>query len=86
MEKLTKDESRYREELLLSRRVLKEEMGRAIRAITPAEKKELVNTWKETYKPELVRELLRVAKDKEARYRIANWNLGNFENNRRKTK
>jgi hypothetical protein len=35
------------------------------------------------YKPELARELLRVAKNPEARYRIANWNLDNFEGERR---
>jgi hypothetical protein len=33
-----------------------------------------------------VDELLRVAKDKEARLRIANWNLDNFETTRRQTK
>jgi hypothetical protein len=31
-----------------------------------------------------VDELLRVAKDKEARLRIANWNLDNFDGERRK--
>jgi len=30
--------------------------------------------------------LLAVAKDYEARYRIANWNLEGFDNERRKTK
>jgi hypothetical protein len=34
------------------------------------------------YKPEIVAELLRVAKDREARYRIANWNLEQFDSER----
>ena len=76
-------QDKYKEELLLSRRILKNEMNRAIKAIKPAEKIELVRVWKEVYRPEIVDELLRVAKDKEARLRIANWNLDNFENTRR---
>jgi len=84
MENSTQD--KYKEELLLSRRILKNEMNRALKAIKPAEKIELVKLWKEVYRPEIVDELLRVAKDKEARLRIANWNLDNFENTRRQTK
>jgi len=79
-------QDKYKEELLLSRRILKNEMNRAIKAIKPAEKIELVRGWREVYRPEIVDELLRVAKDKEARIRIANWNLDNFENTRRQTK
>lgn len=75
-------QDKYKEELLLSRRILKNEMNRAIKAIKPAEKVELVRVWKEVYKPEIVDELLRVARDKEARLRIANWNLDNFEGER----
>jgi hypothetical protein len=58
-------------------------MNRAIKAIKPAEKIALVKMWREVYRPEIVDELLRVARDKEARLRIANWNLDNFENTRR---
>jgi hypothetical protein len=83
-ESVTQD--KYKEELLLSRRILKNEMNRAIKAIKPAEKIELVKLWREIYRPEIVDELLRVAKDKEARLRIANWNLDNFETTRRQTK
>jgi hypothetical protein len=72
-------QDKYKEELLLSRRILKNEMNRAIKAIKPAEKIELVKLWREIYRPEIVDELLRVAKDKEARLRIANWNLDNFD-------
>jgi hypothetical protein len=82
MENSTQD--KYKEELLLSRRILKNEMNRAIKAIKPAEKIELVRVWREVYRPEIVDELLRVAKDKEARLRIANWNLDNFDGERRK--
>jgi hypothetical protein len=80
-ESVTQD--KYKEELLLSRRILKNEMNRAIKAIKPAEKIALVKLWRDMYRPEIVDELLRVARDKEARLRIANWNLDNFENTRR---
>lgn len=80
MENDTRD--KYKEELLLSRRILKNEMNKAIKAIKPAEKIELVRMWREVYRPEIVDELLRVAKDKEARLRIANWNLDNFDGER----
>ncbi len=76
-------EEKYREELLLSRTVLRNEMRRASHAYSPAERRELVKTWNEVYKPEIARELLRVARNKEAMYRIANWNLGEFDKERR---
>ena len=80
MENSTRD--KYREDLLLSRRLLKDEMQRAIKAIKPREKIALVAFWKETYKPEIVDELLRVARDREAKVRIANWNLEQFDSER----
>jgi hypothetical protein len=61
-------------------------MGRALLARTAAEKRTLVARWKEDYSASLAAELLRVAKDPEARYRIANWNLTQFDENRRKAK
>lgn len=76
-------EEKYRQELLLSRTVLKNEMQKAIQAISPDQKRALVATWKAVFKPEVVRELLRVAKDKEARLRIADWNLESFDKERR---
>jgi hypothetical protein len=76
-------EEKYREELLLSRTVLRNEMRRASHAYSPAERRELVKTWNEVYKPEIARELLRVARNKEAMYRIANWNLSEFDKERR---
>lgn len=79
-------EDRYQEELLLSRRILRDEMKRALRAIRPDEKRDLVAYWKATYSPLLVRDLLRVARDSEARYRIATWNLEGFDTDRRKSK
>ena len=79
-------EEKYQEELLLSRTVLRNEMRKALHATTPAMKRELVKTWNEVYRPEIAKELLRVAKDSEARYRIAHWNLEGFDNDRRKTK
>ena len=79
-------EERYQRELLLSRMVLKTEMEKAIRAVTPKERQSLVATWKEVYKPEVARELLRVARNPEARLRIACWNLESFDKDRRQKK
>ena len=79
-------EDRYQEELLISRRLLRDEMRRALQAIRPDEKRKLVAQWKANYSPVLVNDLLRVAKNPEARYRIANWNLKDFDNDRRKSK
>ena len=76
----------YEEELLLSRQILKTEMGKAMRAYSPDEKRELVQSWKNNYNSTVVDELLRVAKNPEARYRIANWNLEQFSTERRKSK
>ena len=76
-------EEKYQEELLLSRTVLRNEMRKAAHAYSPAEKRELLKTWNEIYKPEIARELLRVARNKEAMYRIANWNLSEFDKERR---
>ena len=76
----------YQEELLLSRQILKTEMGKAMRAYSPDEKRELLQSWKNQYNATVVGELLRVAKNPEARYRIANWNLEQFNTERRKSK
>jgi hypothetical protein len=64
----------YEEELLLSRQILKTEMGKALRAYSPDEKRDLLQSWKNQYNKTIVDELLRVAKNPEARYRVANWN------------
>jgi hypothetical protein len=61
-------------------------MLRATLAITPTDKRKLLKIWGEMYKPEIVDELLRVAKDKDARHKIANWNLGEFDKERRNGK
>jgi hypothetical protein len=79
-------EDKYQADLLLSRRILRDEMQRAMRATLPVEKRELVGKWKAAYSPLLVNDLLSVAKDPEARQRIANWNLDGFDNQRRKNK
>ena len=79
-------EDRYQQELLLSRRVLKEEMIKAINTFSPDAKKRLAADWKERYSPDMAKELLRVARDYEARTRIANWNLESFDKERTKAK
>ena len=75
---------KYKDELLLSRQILKAEMNNALKAIKATEKRELLARWKRDYSASLAAELLRVAKDPEARYRIANWNLQQFDEQRRK--
>jgi hypothetical protein len=75
-------EDRYQEELLLSRRILRDEMRRAIRAIRPDDKRNLVAEWKTRYSPVLAKELLKVAKNPEARRRISEWNLEAFDKER----
>lgn len=75
---------KYAQELLLSRTILKTEMEKALRAIKAEDKRQLVARWKKEYSASLAAELLRVAKDPEARYRIANWNLKSFDEQRRK--
>ena len=75
---------KYAQELLLSRTILKAEMEKALLAYKPEDKRELVARWKTEYSASLAAELLRVAKDPEARYRIANWNLKSFDEQRRK--
>jgi hypothetical protein len=77
---------KYAEELRLSREILKAEMQKAIRAISPSEKRDLLALWREHYSPSLAAELLRVAKNPEARVRIANWNLTEFDQHRRKSR
>lgn len=76
-------EDKYREELLLSRTILRNEMRKALLASTPASKRALVATWNEVYSPEIAKELLRVAKNHDAKVRIANWNLEQFDKERR---
>ena len=83
MEKQEPDfEARYQQELLLSRKILKLEMQKAIRAYSPDEKRALAARWKTDYSPMMAKELLRVARDPQARSRIADWNLGDFDNKR----
>jgi hypothetical protein len=61
-------------------------MRRALQAISPKDKRALLAEWRERYSGVLAAELLRVAKDPEARVRIANWNLSDFDKQRRKIK
>lgn len=79
-------EERYRSELLFSRTMLRNEMRKALLATTPSAKRALVATWNEVYRPEIAKELLRIAKNHDAKVRIANWNLEGFDEDRRKTR
>lgn len=77
-------EDRYQQELLLSRKILKAEMQKALAAISPTAKRALVARWKQDYGNTMFNDLMSVAKNPDARYRIANWNLNDFEKERKK--
>ena len=66
--------------------MLRNEMRKALLATTPSAKRALVATWNEVYRPEIAKELLRIAKNHDAKVRIANWKLEGFDEDRRKTR
>jgi hypothetical protein len=84
MENTEPFEERYQQELLLSRKILKTEMGKALAAISPTAKRALVARWKQDYGTTMFNDLMSVAKNPDARYRIANWNLSEFDKDRKK--
>ena len=71
-------------QLLASRRRLKKEMQAAISCISPSSKRKLVARWKEEYSELMYEQLLRVAKNKDVRREIADWDLDRFEEKRAK--
>ena len=67
------------------RAAYKEEMQKAITCQSSAQKKYLAQTWKRKYSEATYHELIRIARDKEARLRIAEWELDDFDSSRKKT-
>lgn len=72
------------EKLMEARRVLRDEVRRAIHCIKPKEKVDLVDAWKRKYSTVMVDQLVRVAKDKRVRLVIAAWDLDGFDGKRRR--
>ena len=75
-------EDQEQERLLEIRMRLKREMERAVQAVKPKDKIALAKEWQERYTDEQYDELLRLARHKEARYKIANWDLSDFDKTR----
>ena len=75
-------EDQEQERLLEIRMRLKREMERAVQAVKPTDKIALAKEWEEKYTDEQYTELLRLARHKEARYKIANWDLSDFDKTR----
>jgi hypothetical protein len=74
------------EKLMEIRARLKREMERAVQATKDKEKIALAKDWKDKYTDSQYEELLRLARHKEARYKIANWDLGDFDKSRQTNK
>ena len=75
-------EDQEQERLLEIRMRLKREMERAVQAVKPKDKIALAKEWEEKYTDSQYEELLRLARHKEARYKIANWDLSDFDKTR----
>lgn len=68
-------EERCHQHLLRNRRILRDEMRAVIDCRTDGEKVALIQKWRSNYGPLLVRDLLSIARDKAARYLVAEWNV-----------
>ena len=77
-------EQDIQQQLLTSRRRLKKEMQIAISCISAASKRRLVARWKEEYSQLMYETLVACARNKNARQVIANWDLDNFDEQRKK--
>ena len=79
-------EDQEQERLLEIRMRLKREMERAVQAVKPKDKIALAKEWEEKYTDEQYDELLRLARHKEARAKIAAWDLSDFDKSRQTNK
>ena len=77
-------EQDIQQQLLMSRRRLKREMQAAISCISASSKKKLIARWQEEYSELMYEQLLACARNKEVRRAIADWNLDNFDEQRKK--
>lgn len=68
------------------REQMKREMGAALRCRTKAQKIKLVEKWKRLYEPIVWEQYLACARVRSVMVAIANWDLYDFEGQRRKCK
>ena len=71
-------EKEWSEQLYESRLCFKIEMQRVLQCHTDAEKIALFENWKKNYSEGRVNDLVKCAKDKVNRVKVANWQLGQF--------
>lgn len=68
------DFAKYAEDLRRSRLIVKKEMGLALQATTPKEKRAIVARWQQQYSKVMSDQLLALARSKHAK-EIAGWNV-----------
>ena len=81
--KLEGIEKVWEEQLLASRSILKTEMLNVLHCESKEDKKALYQRWKAEYSELMVQDLVKCAKDRKSCLMMANWNLDNFELDRR---
>jgi hypothetical protein len=72
-------EKKWAEELRHYRTMMKMEMTNVLNCYTADEKRNLAKSWKEKYSAIFYKELVNLAKDKQARVKVAMWDIDNFD-------
>lgn len=79
-------EETWKATLKTSRIMLKNEMTRVLECKTRQDKAKLYADWLRLYNESDVRDLVRLAKNKDARFIVANWKIDGFDQHKRKRK
>ena len=72
-------EDKWASELKSYRILLKMEMLRVLNCSSNEEKRLLAKEWKEKYSQIFYKELVNMAKDRNVRAKVANWDIDNFD-------
>jgi len=72
-------EKKWAEELRHYRTMMKMEMTNVLNCDNADEKRNLAKSWKEKYSAIFYKELVNLAKDKQARVKVAMWDIDNFD-------
>jgi|GEM_PF-2309087 len=72
-------EKKWAEELRHYRTMMKMEMTNVLNCDNADEKRNLAKSWKEKYSTIFYKELVNLAKDKQARVKVAMWDIDNFD-------
>lgn len=72
-------EHKWAQELKSYRILLKMEMLRVLNCSSNDEKRLLAKEWKEKYSQIFYKELVNMAKDRNVRAKVANWDIDNFD-------